>query len=262
MILTIKQRLQTPVPFRSGLLLLIVAAVFMTGCGRGDAIQEVGAEQMYQDGREAILNNNFAGAVANFQDLIVRYPLSPQSRQARLDLVYAYYQSGQPEAALDFAETFIRENPRLPEVAYCLYMIGMIHFDSEPNFIERLFRVDITQRPPAGAMESFDAFQQLILNYPESRWVEDARQRMVYLRNRLATYENHVARYYINRGAYVAAINRGKYALENYAGAPELADTLALMVESYEAIGMLDLAADTRRVLELNFGTDADASGA
>jgi outer membrane protein assembly factor BamD len=239
---------------QSGRLILVVAMVVVAGCGRDDAVQEVGAEQLYEQGQEDMLNSNFAGAIINLQNLVIRYPFSPVARQAQLDLIYAFYRSGQPEAALDVAETFRRENPRLPEVAYCLYMIGLIYFDREPNFIERIFRVDITERPPKESQLAFDAFQELIVLYPDSRWVEDARQRMVYLRNRLAIYENHVARYYMNRGAYVAAINRAKYSLEHYEGAPELRETLALMVEAYEALGMMDLADDARRVLQENFG--------
>jgi outer membrane protein assembly factor BamD len=217
-------------------------------------VQEIGADQLYAQGQEHLLNGNFAGAIISFQGLVIRYPFSPSSRQAQLDLIYAYYRSGQTEAALDVAETFRRENPRLPEVAYCLYMIGLIHFDREPNFVERIFRVDITERPPKESQQAFDAFQELIVLYPDSKWVEDARQRMVYLRNRLTTYENHVARYYMERGAYVAAINRAKFSLEHYPGAPELEETLSLMVESYDALGMRDLAADTRRVLQQSFG--------
>jgi len=235
-------------------LVLVVALFVLVGCGGNNAVQEIGAEQLYEESREHLLNNNFAGAIISLQGLVIRYPFSPSARQAQLDLIYAYYRSSHPEAALDVAETFTRENPRLPEVAYCLYMIGLINFDREPNFIERIFRVDITERPPKESQRSFDAFQQLIGLYPDSRWVEDARQRMIYLRNRLATYENHVARYYLERGAFVAAINRAKFSLEHYPGAPELQDTLMLMVESYEARGMLDLADDARRVLRESFG--------
>jgi hypothetical protein len=116
---------------------LLAAVIALAGCGRDDAVQEIGADQLYAQGQEHLLNSNFAGAIISFQNLVIRYPFSPSSRQAQLDLIYAYYRSGQPEAALDVAETFRRENPRLPEVAYCLYMIGLIHFDSEPNVIER-----------------------------------------------------------------------------------------------------------------------------
>jgi outer membrane protein assembly factor BamD len=165
---------------RSTRVLLLVAIVALAGCGRNDAVQEVGADQLYAQGQEHLLNNNFAGAIISFQNLVIRYPFSPSARQAQLDLVYAYYRSGQPEAALDVAQTFRRENPRLPEVAYSLYMIGLIHFDRERNFIERIFRVDITERPPKESQLAFDAFQELIVLYPDSKWVEDARQRMIY----------------------------------------------------------------------------------
>jgi outer membrane protein assembly factor BamD len=241
--------------------LLVSAAVLsLTACGkRNDTIQELGAAQLYDQGAEQLRKNNYAGAAVSFQNLSIRYPFAPQTRQARLDLIYAYYRARQTEEAIDAAESFIRENPRLPEVAYCLYMQGLIYFDKEPNILEKLFKVDITERPPKETYLSFAAFQDLIRQFPDSAYVDDARQRMIYLRNRLATYENHVARYYISRGAYVAAINRGKYALEHYPGAPELEETLTLMIESYEALGIQDLADDTRRVLEQNFG---DSSGA
>jgi outer membrane protein assembly factor BamD len=79
---------------------------------------------------------------------------------------------------------------------------------------------------------------------------------MVFLRNRLAAYENHVARYYIERGAYIAAISRAKYAIERYPGAPELEESLLLMATAYNELGMNDLAADARRVLSESFGDE------
>jgi outer membrane protein assembly factor BamD len=243
----------------------LLALALLSACGnRDDAILEIGASQLYEQGAEALLAGNYAGAVNNFQNLAIRYPFSPEMRQAQLDLIYAYYRSSQPDAALDIATNFIRENPRLPEVAYCLYMTGIIYFDKAPNILERLFRVDVTERPPDESYQAFSAFQDLLREYPNSRYAADARQRMIYLRNRLATYENHVARYYLDRGAYVAAISRGTYAIEHFPGAPELEETLELMIEAYELLGKTDLAADTRRVLQESFGDSAaeDAAGA
>jgi outer membrane protein assembly factor BamD len=235
--------------------LAAVAATLLGACANRDAaVLAIGDQQLYEEGAEHLRNGNFAGAILSFQNLTVQYQFSPWTRQAQLDLIYAFYRSGQPESALDVAETFIRENPRLPEVAYALYMIGVIRFDSDPNFLERMFRVDVTERPPRDSQLSFDAFEELIRRFPESAYVEDARQRMIFLRNRLATYENHIARYYLDRGAYVAAINRAKYAVEHYPGAPQLEESLALMVEAYDALGATDLARDTERVLQENFG--------
>jgi outer membrane protein assembly factor BamD len=245
-----------PSAFAPRLVVLALAASLMLGgCGnRRDNALEIGAQQMYDEGAGFLRRNNYIGAVRNFENLRIRYPFAPVTRQAHLDLIYAYYRAGQSEAALDIAETFVQEYPRLPEVAYCLYMKGLILFDSEPNVLERLFRVDITERPPKETYDAFTAFEDLLRQFPDSEYAEDARQRMIFLRNRLAVYENHVARYYIDRGAYVAAINRAKYALEHYPGAPELEETLDVMIQAYQALGMVDLAADTIRVKEENFG--------
>jgi outer membrane protein assembly factor BamD len=235
--------------------LAAVVLALSAACGNRDAnVLALGDRQLYEEGAEHLRNGNFAGALLSFQNLTVQHQFSPWTRQAQLDMIYAYYQSGQPESALDVAETFVRENPLREEVAYCLYMIGIIRFDREPNFIERLFRVDVTQRPPLESLLSFDAFEELIRRFPDSKYVDDARQRMVSLRNRLAMYENHVARYYLERGAYVAAINRAKYAIEHYPGAPELEESLNLMIEAYEALGMTELARDAERVLQESFG--------
>jgi outer membrane protein assembly factor BamD len=235
--------------------LAAIALALISACGNRDAtVLAIGDRQLYEEGAEHLRNGNYAGALLSFQNLTVQHQFSPWTRQAQLDMIYAFYRSGQPESALDVAETFIRENPRQPEVAYCLYMVGVIRFDREPNFIERLFRVDVTQRPPLESQLAFDAFEELIRRFPDSKYVDDARQRMVFLRNRLATYENHVARYYLDRGAYVAAINRAKFAVERYPGAPQLEDSLTLMIEAYDALGMSDLARDAERVRQESFG--------
>ena len=239
------------------MLLLGLAAVALCGCARDNVVEDQGPELLYQRGYDAMEGSNFAGEIQYFNALEARYPFSPETRQAQLDLIYVYYRALQPEAAIDAAEEFERENPTHERLDYCLYMRGLVYFDQAPNIIEKLLRVDLSLRPPKDTLRSFSTFQELVRRFPDSEYVPDARQRMVYLRNRLAEYENHVADYYVRRGAYVAAINRAKYALEHYPGAPQLEKTLQLLVAAYEQLGMVDLAADTRRVLRETFGEEA-----
>ena len=238
-------------------LLIGLAAVALGGCNRSNVIEDQGPELLYEKGFDAMGASNYPGAIEYFQALEARYPFSPETRQAQLDLIYLYYRSVQPELAIDAAEEFERENPTHERIDYCLYMRGLIYFDQAPNVIEKLLRVDLTLRPPKDTLRSFSTFQELIRRFPDSEYVPDARQRMVYLRNRLADYENHVADYYVRRGAYVAAINRAKYALEHYPEAPELEQTLQILVAAYEQLGMTDLAADAQRVLRQTFGDEA-----
>ncbi len=212
---------------------------------------------LYERGRNAMLANNFEMATSSYLTLMTRYPFANESRQAHLDLIYVYWRSNQPENAIDAAEQFEREHPTHPQVAYSIYMRGVVHFDQEPNILERLFRVDMTARPPKDALQSFNMFQRVVREYPDSEYVADSRERMMYLRNRLAAYQNHVADFYMRREAYVAAANRARYALENYAGAPALEQSLEIMIEAYDRLGMVDLADDARRVLQESFGRTA-----
>jgi outer membrane protein assembly factor BamD len=244
------------------ILVVACAVAVIGGCARRDNVQDSGPETLYNKGKDAMDSSNYPGAIQYFMALESRYPFSPETRQAQLDLIYLYYKSGQPEQAVDAAEEFERENPTHPRIDYCLYMRGLILFDEAPNILERWFRVDMSQRPPKDTMKSYSMFQELIRRFPDSEYTPDARQRMVYLRNRLAKYENHVAQYYINRGAYVAAVNRAKYALEHYPGAPELEQTLGIMVTAYEMLGMQDLATDARRVLTATYGDKGDGERA
>lgn len=223
-------------------------------------VDTVGADEYYQRGRSALEAANYIVAIEVFRALQASYPFSNATRQAQLDLIYAYYRSGESEEAIAAAEAFQREHPTHPRVDYALYMRGLIYFDDDANFLERLFKVDLTQRPPKDSLRAFTVLEELIRRFPDSEYVPDALQRMVYLRNRLAAYENHVARYYIARGAYVAAARRAEYAIENYPGAPELEETLQLLVSAYEHVGMRDLAADARRVLRENYGVEASTA--
>lgn len=233
---------------------LIFLSAGLGACGKNDdVIDDQGPEAFYEAGYNAMQGNNYPVATQAFLLLEARYPFSPLARQAQLDLIYLFYRSRQPEAAIDAAEEFERENPTHSRVDYALYMKGLVQFDEAPGILERLFRVDMSVRPPKSTEQAFATFQELIRRFPNSKYVPDARQRMIFLRNRLATYENHVARYYLDRGAYIAAVQRGQYAVERFAGAPQLEETLQLMIEGYELLGMEDLAADTRRVLAQSF---------
>ena len=236
-------------------LLVAAAAMLASGCGnrRDRVVESAGPEELYERGTASMRSGNYPTALAYYQQLEARYPFSNVTRQAQLDMIYVYYRARQPESAIDAANEFEQENPTHARVDYCLYMKGLIYFDGAPNFLERIFRVDMSERPPRDTILAFVTFDELIRRFPESEYIPDARQRMVFLRNRLAEYENHVANYYIDRGAYVAAVNRAKYALEHYPGAPALDDSLTLLARAYSLLGLSDLAADAQRVFDLNF---------
>ncbi len=216
-----------------------------------DAVQDL--QDAYEQAQKSIQNGNYQRGIQILEAIQARYPFSDIARQVQLDLMYAYYKSGAPEVAVEAADTFMRENPIHPRVDYALYIKGLAYFDDEPGILERWFRKDTNKRPPKDVEQAYQSFRRLVERYPASEYAPDARQRIVYLKNRLAAYENWVADYYLRRGAYVAAVNRAKNALEAYNGAEGNAESLRIMIAAYEELGMNDLAADARRVLELNF---------
>ena len=200
-----------------------------------------------------MMAGDYRGAVRYYEALEARFPFSEHSRQAKLDIIYSYYKSRETESAVDAADQFIRENPTHPRVDYAMYVKGLVYFERAPNFLERWFNTDLTERPPQDVKGSFQAFQTLIERHPDSEYVQDARQRMIYLRNRLAEYEVHIADYYLRRLAYVAALSRARYCIENYDGAPATRDALDIMISAYEGMGLKDIAQESRAVYALNY---------
>jgi outer membrane protein assembly factor BamD len=213
-------------------------------------------EEAYVEAQEARDNGNYGKAIAIYEALQARFPFSEFATRIQLELAYSYYKDGRTEQAIDAADTFLRENPTHAQVDYAHYIKGVAYFDQGQTFLERVFRKNIDSRPPKDGELAFSIFARLVERYPASKYAADAQQRMVYLKNRLASYENEVARFYLERDAYVAALNRAKMAIEVYHGADSGAESLQIMIEAYEGLGMTDLAADTRRILESNF-TDA-----
>jgi outer membrane protein assembly factor BamD len=235
--------------------LLGVSLGLLTSCANNDEVQTEIQDltEAYELAKRSVEGGNYPRGIQIFEAIQARYPFSDLSRQIQLELLYAYYKSGQPERAVEAAETFVRENPIHPRVDYALYIQGLAYFEDDPGILERWFRRDLTKRPPEGVQQSYATLRRLVERYPASPYAADAEQRMIYLKNRLARYENHVADYWLRRGAYVAAINRAKTALEEYHGADSNAESLKIMIAAYEALGMNDLAADTRKILTLNF---------
>lgn len=237
------------------LAVILLALTVVGGCASNDEPQTLieSVTEAYEEAQQQIQRKNYRRGIEIFEAIQARYPFSELSRQIQLELMYAYYKSDQDEEAIEAADTFMRENPIHERVDYALYIKALAYFEDEAGFLERRFKRDVTDRPPQEVAQSYSALRRLVDRYPASKYAPDAEQRMVFLKNRLAAYENHVADYYLRRGAYVAALNRAMAALEEYNGAQGNADSLKIMAEAYDELGMNDLAADTRRILELNF---------
>lgn len=211
-------------------------------------------DRLYELGKKALRDGYYETAIKHFEDLAARFPFGDNAPQAQLDLAYAYYKFDRPDQAIGTADLFIKTYPRHPDADYAYYLRGLANFGQTSGFLDDVARIDPAQRDPRAALESFQHFAELLRRYPDSRYAPDAVQRMVHLKNYLARHEMYVADYYMKRGAYVAAANRARYVIETYPQTGATARALAVMAEAYERLGLDDLAADARRVLELNAG--------
>ena len=245
-------------PARAGVLALCLVLAGLAGCHHRNVKQapKQTPEALYKRAHKEMGAYNWNGAIKDYEKLVATFPFTDEARQSRLDLIYVYYRANEKESAIDAADTFIRENPTHPRVDYAWYVKGLVNFEHQPNAIESLFRADMTKRPPSDAKKSYQAFKVVVEQYPKSEYAADSRQRMVYLRNRLASYEVHVARFYLKRGAYVAAAQRAKSAIEQYDGAPVQKEALQILIASYDHLDLQQLAQQSREVYAYNYQSD------
>jgi outer membrane protein assembly factor BamD len=236
---------------------ILTLVSLMSACSfwGGDKTEEpdVPEQQLYSEALEALEAQNYSLAVEKLQRLEARYPFGRFSEQAQLELIYAYFKNFEPEAARAAADRFVRLHPNHENIDYAYYLKGLTSFEEDRSLISRYLPIDETQRDPGAALESFESFSTLTTRYPNSQYAPDSLKRMQYLKNRLAQYEVHVAQYYMKRGAWVAAANRGRYVVENLQETPAVPEALGIMAEAYEELGLNDQAAKAAEVLHSNF---------
>jgi outer membrane protein assembly factor BamD len=232
-------------------------ALLVSGCSMlPDQIDETAGwtpNKLYTEAKTAIAEGAFEKGIKYFEKLESRYPYGRYAQQAQLEVAYAYYRQNEPASAIAACDRFIRLHPTHPSVDYAYYLKGLVNFNEDLGLLGHVSNQDLTERDPKAARESFDAFKELVTRFPESKYAPDAAARMKYLVNALAAHEVHVARYYIKRGAFVAAANRAQFAVKTYPDAPANEEALFIMVKAYDALGLNDLRDDSERVMKKNF---------
>jgi outer membrane protein assembly factor BamD len=234
--------------------LLLVALMSMGGCRKDrDMEEERSADELYERGKKSLDSGSWDTAIAAYKALQTRYPFGRYTEQSMLDLSYCYFKRGVREEALSTLDRFIRTYPAHPNVDYAYYLKGLVNYEQNVGFLEKLMPERVRDRDQTTMQDAFLDFSELIRRFPDSRYVPDARQRMVFLRNSLAAYELIVADYYLSRRAYIAAANRARYALEVYPKTPLTPEALIVMHKAYTELELPELADSSMAVLELNF---------
>lgn len=237
-------------------IVVLVIVTLFSGCALLPDLEEETetwpASRLYEASKSALNTADYETALKYLEALEARFPFSRYAQQAQLDIIYAYYKYDEPDSATSAADRFIKLYPRHPRVAYAYYMRGLASYNKGMTALDYLLNLDPTQRDPRAAQEAFNYFAQVIAQFPDSEYAEDAAQRLVYLHDNLGRYEVNVAEFYLRRGAYVAAVSRAKYVVEKFRRTAAARDALVVLVKAYRNLNLHDLAEDTLRVLELN----------
>ena len=210
-------------------------------------------KELYDQAQTRLKNGSFSTAILSLEALESRFPFGRYAEQAQAELIYAYYMNSQFEASQSAAERFINLHPRHSHTGYAFYMKGLAAFTDDSGLFSRYFQSDLAKREVVMAQTSFGELSEFISRYPESKYVPHAKQRMIYLRNLLAEHEIYVADFYMKRGAYLAAIGRAKYVIENLPNTPQTPFALSILVEAYEILEYEELRKTSLEILNANY---------
>ena len=238
-------------------LAVALLALALSGCGifkdREADRKDWGAADFYKAAKEQFDSGSWDAAIKLYEQLEAKYPYGRFAQQAQLETAYAYYKQGEPAQAISAIDKFAKLHPNHENLDYALYLRALVNFKEDLGPLTRFANQDLADRDPKAARESFEGFKEVVTRFPESRYAEDSRERMAYLVEALARHEVKVARYYLARGAWLAAANRAQGAITRFPNSPIHEDALEVMIEAYDRMGMGELRDDARKVLAKNF---------
>lgn len=232
---------------------VVVGTALLAGCGSTSDSATLPPNRLYANAKEDMAAGNFDAAAKALARIEGQAAGTLLAQQAQLDLAYARWKAGDRAEALAGLDRFIRLNPSSPALDYALYLRGLINFNDNLGLLGSLSGQELSERDQQASREAYQSFRQLVDQFPQSRYADDARLRMDYIVNALAEYEVHIARYYYRRGAFVAAVNRAQFAIQEYRQTPATEEALFLLSRSYDQLGLPQLRDDAERVLKTNF---------
>lgn len=234
----------------------------LTGGKDVDAVEtaEKSEQRYYNDAIAQIDKGRYTQAVEDLTNLRTFYPTGQYAEQALLDMMYAQYESGKFETAAASAEQFINLYPSNPQVSYAYYVRGVANMQGSSEGL-KLFKLNQAERDTAYLRIAFANFQELINKYPNSPYAPDAAQRMTFIYNQFAESEMSAANWYIEREAYVAAVNRAKWVFQYYPLSESVPDAIAVLAYSHEKLGLNDLAKEYKTLLQINYPNMLSADG-
>lgn len=236
------------------ILLILVPVLALTACGKKERV--LSEKEMYDSAYKALSRGRHDIAVERYDALRAAYPYGEFTTQGDLEICYAYYKTKQFESTVPCIDRFLASHPTHSQIDYAYYLKGLALLPVRPpKFGERFFRdqADLTDHDAETGREAYAAFSEVIERFPLSEYADSSRQKLVDLINIFARHDLQIALFYLERYAYVAAVNRATRVLERYESSPFTEEALAILIYAYTKLSLHDLAEDNRLVLEHNY---------
>ena len=209
-------------------------------------------KELYEQAEDKVDSGLIEQAIDQYEMILSSYPGSKYAIQSRLDIAYNLLKQKKYNRAILELDEFIERYPNLPPTPYAYYLRGVVAEAKSSSILDELV-TDSAQRDVESVSDAYQYFTELIKTFPDSKYSEDAKDKLIGLRNTLARHEFYVAIYYTEIGSHIAAINRSKFIIENYPNSASIPDGLHLMAYNYDKINANELATDARKVLSTSF---------
>lgn len=237
---------------------LAILTLFLFACSDSEeAIREQSkgwsVQKLYFEASKSLAKQNYSRAIKVYEILETTYPYGVYAQQSLLDMAYAHYKNDEPELALATINQFMTTYPTNENMDYALYLKGFVNYSNDNGLLSRFTGQDLSERDPNRLIEAYNAFNDLVNTYPNSRFTPDAKDKINRLVNAMARGDIYRARYYMSIKAYLSAIGRAQEVVSKYPNTMFVEEALAIQVSAYEHLGQPELALSIHKVLALNF---------
>ena len=206
----------------------------------------------FEEAKKQISEGSTEEGIRMFEEIQAAYPSSKYAIQAKLEIIYTHYKREDYDLAIDKANDYIKLLPEHFSTPYAYYLRGLSAEDKSRSILDN-FLTDNAQRDVSSAINAFNYYLDLIKKFPNSEYSEEAKSRLIVIRNIISRHELFVAIFYSKKKAYIAAINRCNYIIEKYPNTPSVPAALHLLAYNYDKINTPILAKDARRVLNASY---------
>ena len=199
--------------------------------------------EAYQEGLKEFKKGDVLLAAKKFNEAEVLYPQSDVAPRAALMAAYSYYSQSYYGDSIAELERFLRVYSNHKNIAYAEYLLALCYYEQIVDEKKDLGSIDKSKK----------IFIGIVKKYPNTDFAIDAEFKLDLIDDVLASKEMYVARYYVDRKKWIAAINRFKEVIDNYETTIYVEEALHRLVEIYYILGLENEAQKYANLLGYNY---------